>query len=422
MPLNLQTTPVPTDPRELAILLVYLCLGPIAWGFYLFAMHLGRKRMMLMDRSGKVQDLPGEKPMVTVLIPAKDEGERIRACILSALNQDYPSVEVIAIDDRSTDNTGAVMDEMAQDHPNLRVLHITQPPEPGWTGKNNALHQGSKIAKGQWLLFVDSDVVLKPDVLTIALAVVRRKNFGMLSLLPALESGSMWESLMVPLCAGTASAMYLIAMNNIGEYRGGAFANGQFMLMRRDAYDQIGGHVTVRDRYCEDVAIAKLFKEQGLRPRVSWGTDFCSVRMYNSLGAVIRGWSRIYYAAKVGSPWRILAAIFWLVLCGFSVIPAMAFGFYRLAHPVEASFGSVTASWLIISAIHLILMTTAMAITYRWSRNPARNALLFLPLAGPMLLYILCRALKMCVTKKVEWRGTAYNHAMAAKIGPSGAQ
>jgi glycosyltransferase involved in cell wall biosynthesis len=421
-----ETNAVPIDPLEFWLVLTYLFLGPVAWGFYLFAMYLGRKRMMLMERAPGggpvVPDVPGEKPVVTVLIPAKDEGERIRTCILSAIKQDYPRVEVIAIDDRSTDNTGAVMDEMAREHPNLRVLHITEPPEQGWTGKNNALHQGSKIATGQWLLFVDSDVVLQPDVLTIALAVVRRKQFGMLSLLPALESGSLWESLMVPLCAGTAGTMYLISMNNIGEYKGGAFANGQFMLMRRDAYDQIGGHVTVRDRYCEDVAIAKLFKEQGLRPRVSWGTDFCSVRMYSSLSAVIRGWSRIYYAAKVGSPWRILAAIFWVIFCSFSVIPAFAWGVYRVGHPVEASFGSVTASWLAGSIVHFLLMTTALAITYRWSRNPVWNSLLFLPMAGPMLLYILCRALKMCVTKKVEWRGTAYSHAMASKIGPAAAK
>ena len=415
---------MPVDTRELIILMAYLALGPFAWGFFLFVMHLGRKRMTLMQRSptgGPLIDVPGEKPSVSILIPAKDEGERIRSCILSAIKQDYPKVGVIAIDDRRSDNTGAVMDEMAREHPNLRVLHVTEPPAEGWTGKNNALHQGSKIATGDWLLFVDSDVVLQPDALTVGMAVVRRKNFGMLSLLPTLESGSLWESIMVPLCAGAASSMYLIAMNNIGEYKGGAFANGQFMLMSRAGYDKIGGHVTVRDRYCEDVAIAKLFKENGLRPRVSWGTDFCSVRMYSSLAAVIRGWSRIYYAAKVGSPWRILAGVFWLLFCSFSVIPALAFGLYRVGHPVPASFGNVTASWLIGAGAHFGFMTIALSLLYRWSRNPARNALLFLPIGGPMLLYIFGKALKMCVTKKVEWRGTAYQHAMAANIGPTSA-
>lgn len=410
---------MPTDPLEIVLILAYVFLGPVAWGFYLFAMYLGRKRMTLMRRPPR-EVLGVDKPSVTILIPAKDEGERIRACILSAIKQDYPRVDVIAIDDRSTDETGAVMDSLAAEHSNLQVLHVTEPPAEGWTGKNNALHQGSKLATGRWLLFVDSDVVLEPDALSAAMAVVLRKNFGMLSLLPALESRSLWESLMVPLCAGAASSIYLIALNNVGEYRGAAFANGQFMLMSRAGYDQIGGHVTVRDRYCEDVAIAKLFKENGLRPRVSWGADFCSVRMYTSLGAVIRGWSRIYYAAKVGSPWRILAGMIWLVAFTFTVIPAFAWGIYRLSHPVPAMFGHVAAAWLMWSTFHLVLITVAVGILYRWSRNPGRNALLFLPVGGPMLFYIFARAIKMCVTKKVEWRGTAYSHSMAAKIGPGG--
>ncbi len=309
------------------------------------------------------------------------------------------------------------MDELAAQHPRLKVLHIVDPPEQGWTGKNNALHQGSKIATGDWLLFVDSDVVLEKDALTVGMAVVRRKNFGLLSLLPRLETESLWESLMIPLCGGAASSLYLIALNNVGEVKGSAFANGQFMLMSRVGYDKIGGHVTVRDRYCEDVAIAKLFKQNGLRPRVSWGNDFCSVRMYNGLAAVVRGWSRIYYAAQVGSPWRILIGMAWLLFFTFTVVPAIVWGFYRLSHPVPAYFGSVTASWLIGGFVHLGLITAAIATLYKWSGNRASNALLFLPMGAPMLMRIFGRALLMCFTKKVEWRGTAYQHTMAPTIG-----
>jgi len=405
---------VPTESTEAILLIAYLLLGPFAWGVYYLFMHLGRKRMMLMRRPPI--DVPGEKPVVTILIPAKDEGERIRACILSAIQQDYPKIEVIAIDDRSTDNTGAVMDELAAQHDRLKVLHITEPPAQGWTGKNNALHQASKLATGEWLLFVDSDVILQPDALTVAMAVVRRKNFGMLSLLPRLETESLWESLMIPLCGGAASSLYLIALNNINEVKGSAFANGQFMLMSRTGYDRIGGHVTVRDRYCEDVAIAKLFKENGLRPRVGWGNEFCSVRMYNGLSAVIRGWSRIYYAAQVGRPWRILIGMAWLTFFTFTVIPAIGWGIYRLSHPAPAAFGDVAASWLVGGLVHLGLMTVAMATLYRWSGNRARNALLFLPMGAPMLMRIFGRALWMCFTKKVEWRGTAYQHTMSAKV------
>ena len=181
---------MPTGTTEAILLLAYLLLGPVAWGIYYFFMRLGRRRMMLLRRPPRLA--PGEDPSVSILIPAKDEGARIRSCLLSAARQEYPRLEVIAIDDRSTDDTGAVMDELAREHPDrLKVLHVTEPPAPGWTGKNNALHQGSKLATGEWLLFVDSDVVLEPDALAASMAVARRKNFGMVSLLPRLESGSL---------------------------------------------------------------------------------------------------------------------------------------------------------------------------------------------------------------------------------------
>lgn len=394
---------------ELILLISYCLMGPLAWIFYGEMLIAGRRKMLLMKRPP--HPIQGEPPSVTILIPAKDEGERIRGCIESALKQDYPKLEVIAINDRSTDNTGAVMDEMAAANPRLSVLHITQPPAPGWTGKNNALFNGAKKATGDWLLFVDSDVILEKDALATAMSVVCRKKFDMLSLLPRLESHSMWEEMLVPLAGSAASTMYLIALNNNSQLPNVAFANGQFMLMSRSSYDAIGRHETVRDRYCEDVEIARLMKVQGLRPRVSWGNDFCSVRMYSSLPSIIRGWSRIYYAARVGSPWRTLAALTFVLQCCFTVYPALAWGIWRTIHPGTALHGYIGIAWLSAAIVHWLVMTAFLGVMYHWSGNRRRNALLF-PVAGSLLVYIFLRALKMCVTKKVEWRGTSYQHTM----------
>jgi hypothetical protein len=121
----------------------------------------------------------------------------------------------------------------------------------------------------------------------------------------------------------------------------------------------------------------------------------------------------------------ILIGMAWLTVCSFTVVPALAWGVYRLTEPEPPTvFGSVTASWLIMAVAHLGLMTAALATLYRWSGNPGRHALLFLPAGGPMLMRIFARALRMCVTKKVEWRGTAYQHTMASQIAapPGGAQ
>src|SRR5204862_333575 len=148
----------------------------------------------------------------------------------------------------------------------------------------------------------------------------------------------------------------------------------------------------------------------GWKPRVAWGNDFCSVRMYNSLASIFKGWGRIYYAGRNGSPWRIFGAIAFVLLCCFSGYAALAWGIYRLVEPATMRLGGFeigAAAWLIASVIHLSLLTYFVGVMYHWSGNARRNALLF-PVSASMLLGIFAKALGMCVTKKVEWRGTSY--------------
>jgi glycosyltransferase involved in cell wall biosynthesis len=392
--------------------MAYLNAGPLNWAMFGFIMYVGRRKMLLMSRPP--HPIVGNPPLVNIIIPAKDEGARIRGCLQSALDQDYPNFQVLAIDDRSADQTGAVMDEMAATDQRLKVIHKTTAPPPGWTGKNNALWVGQQQAAGEWMLFVDSDMILEKDALSVAMSVVLRKEFDMISLLPRLECHTISEAMLIPLAAGAASAMYLVALTNNSRLKNTAFGNGQFLLINRRAYDAIGGHETVRDRFCEDVEIAVQLKRAGLRPRVSWGTDFASVRMYSSLGAIFRGWSRIYYAARVGSPWRILAALLFVILCCFTAYAAVGWGIWREVHPVTgaAAWGP---AWLIAGAVHLAVMTWFLSKIYEWSGTNRRNALWF-PVAGSMLVLIFLKALKMCITKKVEWRGTAYSHVMAQDL------
>ncbi len=360
--------------------------------------------------------LPSPAPKATILIPAKDEGERIRDCIQSALDQDYPDFDVIAIDDRSEDCTGRIMDEMAAENSRLRVLHIhaDNPPPPGWTGKCNALHQAVGGADGQWLLFVDSDVVLRSDALRATLAYGLAKECDLVTLLPRLESHSFWESLLVPLAGCGISTMYLVAFTNHNHKPHIAFANGQYLMIRRSVYDAMGGHTAVRDRFCEDVAIARYLKPRGYKLRISWGADLAAVRMYSSLSSIMRGWGRNFFAASMGRPWRILTGIAFVLLSCFSVYVAAGLGVYRMMHPVDL-FGGW--GWLGAAALHWILMTLFVGQMYTWSGNPRRNAF-WLPLGGVMLIGIFLKSLRMCVTGKVIWRGTSYSHRMETDLAP----
>ncbi len=384
----------------------YVPCGPLTWLGYGYATSAGHTKMRLLD---KPRPTPNPPPHVTILIPAKDEGGRIRACLASALAQDYPAFDVVAIDDRSDDDTGKIMDEMAAADPRLTVVHIQKGQLlPGWTGKNHALHVGSQNARGQWLLFVDSDVLLEPEAVRRTVVVAQYKKYDLLSALPRLETHTVWEGMLIPLHSAAAATMYLIALVNNDNWKKVSFANGQFLMMPRASYDAIGGHELVKDRFCEDTEIARIVKERGMRVRVTWGGDLAAVRMYDSFPAIIKGWSRIFYAAKVGNPRHIVSAMWFLLTSCFTVYPALIYGIYRALHPHG---NMLDDAWLIAAGVHLALMTVILGLMYKWSRNSVLYALLF-PLAGPILFYTLAKGLVLCYTKKLEWRGTSYSHAM----------
>lgn len=394
---------VDTRLFEWIIGFVYLLLGPTVWGFYIFLLIKGRQRMMLIPRP--IRELPTDSPSVTILIPAKDEEQRISDCVTSALQQNYPTVNVIAIDDRSTDKTGQVLDELASKHSGLQVIHVPQGnPPAGWTGKNNALRIGAEQAAGAWLLFVDSDVILGPDALRATIAECLAKQFDMMSLVLRLDSHGFWEGLLVPLAAGAVGTMHFMSLTNSNDWPKVAFGNGQFICISRKVYDQIGGHAAVKDKFCEDMAMARLLKRGGFRPRIAEGTDLAEVRMYSSLSSIIRGWSRIFFSASDDSLMRNILAIAFLLFCGFTAYVALAWGIYRNYHPASIVRGWL---WLTTGAVHLAMMMCGIGLMYAWTGNRRRNAWLF-PLSGLMLLGILLKAIRQNLTGKVTWRGTSY--------------
>ena len=311
---------------------------------------------------------------------------------------------------RSTDATGTILDELASRNPRLRIIHNTQAPPPGWTGKCSVLHHAVPQATGDWLLLVDSDVILQPSVLRRTLTFAAGRNHGMLSLALGLRSGTFWERLLMPLTCGSIVGMYAIALAN-HDHKKNAFANGQYILIRRDVHTAIGGHEAVKGFLSEDVALARLVKSAGFRPRIAWGMDLAEVRMYSGLSNLVRGWARNFYGIGLGRPWRILAATAFLLQCCFSAYIAIAWGIHRAIAPVN-THGA--AAWLAAGGAHLLLMSLFLGTTYRWGGAPRRYALYF-PLGGAMLLWVFIRALTLCATGKVQWRGDTYAPSTVSK-------
>jgi cellulose synthase/poly-beta-1,6-N-acetylglucosamine synthase-like glycosyltransferase len=313
---------------------------------------------------------------------------------------DYPSFDVIAVNDRSTDDTGPILDEMAHAAgERMRVLHIRPGELPdGWLGKCNALHVGSRNVTGEWILFVDSDVKVEPQALRATLALCVSRKYDALSILTRLECNTLIEQLILPLAAGAWSVMFAISITNDDKRLDSAAANGQFFLIRREPYERVEGHAAVFDQICEDVELMRLLKARGNRVRFLFGAELASTRMHATLRKMFSGWARIYCGSARRRVRRIIEAMMFLVVSGLSVYPALAWGIYR-----AAAFGQW--SWFSASVAHWLLATVFLATIYRDSGNRARLALLF-PVSGSVVLAIMGYALRLCRTGRMNWRGT----------------
>ena len=386
---------------------IYLLLGPLAWLGLFAGYALAASRMNRLKRR---MPLPDPLPSVTVLVPAKDEGREIARCIQSALAQDYARFDVLAVDDRSTDDTGSILDHLAASNPpplaprsagvlpaKLQVLHIPPGGLPaGWLGKCHALATAAASLSSDWLLFVDSDVQLQPRALTLALSNAVDRKYDAVSILTKLECHTFWEKLILPVAAATWATMFTVSATNDDGRKAAAAANGQFFLIRREAYQAVGGHSAVRDQITEDVELMRRLKSSGYRCRLLFGDHLATTRMHATLKQMVHGWGRIYSGTSRRKTGRIATAIALLPIMGLGVYPAL---FYGCFHPML----------LAAAIVHFVAMTGYLALIYRKAGQPPRYALLF-PLACAALLVLLSYALRMCRTGRVLWRDTQYEN------------
>jgi glycosyltransferase involved in cell wall biosynthesis len=294
---------------------------------------------------------------------------------------------------------------MAAKDSRLRVVHLKDGSlPPGWGGKSWALHNGLEQANGDWLLFVDADVQLKPDVMSATVGRAVERKYDLISILPTFVSGTFAESLLQPLAGAATTAMFVVSWTNSDKRKKSAFANGQYLCVRREAYEAVGGHEAIRGTLSEDVALARKLKASGYRPRLGWGDTWATVRMYQGFGAIFRGWSRNFYVGSLGKPWRIIGLMTFLLLSIFSIFVAAAWAWHRHEHPVG---NWLDWGWLAIAGLHYFAMTAIGAVMYDWAHESPWLTFL-LPVGCVVLLAICVKSLWICATGRVVWRGTQY--------------
>lgn len=362
--------------------------------------------MLRVRRSRSLDDespiVPHGTPLTSVIVPARNEARNIGRCVRSILASGYPSLELIVVDDHSQDDTATLAQEAANGDSRLRVM--TNPPLPnGWFGKQWACASGVRAAHGELLLFTDADTEHAPDLLPRAVNALLRDDVGLLTVAGHQETHGFWERLLQPQVfwmllvryGGTESVSRARRAEDV-------IANGQFLLVRRTAYQAVGGHESVRDKVAEDLALAQRFHRAGLGVRLVRGEDQLSTHMYASLSELIAGWGKNIYAGGIDAmPGGNLGRVFFPFVLPLQ--PLMT-----VAPPIVlamALMGILGGDWLLWSVTSVAANLVWWVLIYRGFRQRVWYALAA-PLGSAMLLYIIGRAIAR--GRRVGWKGREY--------------
>ena len=337
-------------------------------------------------------------PLVSIVVPARDEEGSIGETVESLLAQTYRNLELVVVDDESEDATTARAAAVIAADPRGRVVAGEAPPE-GWLGKPWALVQGVAETSGEWLLFSDADMRHEPTAVGCALAVAQRHELPGLSLLPRLRTGSQAEQVVLP-AALTAISTFIAPGPLIRSRRSSvAISVGGWTLIRRGVYDRIGGHGAVRDRVAEDLELARNAKAAGAPIELCDGVPLASLRMYHGLGGLWRGWSKNAAFGVRGGPAPALAAA--AVLGVIALAPPLA---AIAAGPRRRGLAAIgLVGWLAQAALHLQSRPAV--------ETPAALAPAF-PLGMIFLAAVSARAaVRRVIDGGTVWRGRHYTSA-----------
>ncbi len=347
--------------------------------------------------------------LVTVIIPARNEAATIDTAVRSILGSHYRPFELIVVDDRSTDDTAAIVERLATGEPRLRLVRGEALPD-GWYGKPWACAQGAKCRPDSLLLFTDADTRHEPELLGRAVAALERERADLVTVSPHQRCVTFWERLIMPQIWLLRGLRYHPRRVNRARRERDVIANGQFILTTREAYEAVGTHAAVRHEVAEDLALAQAYLRHGLRLHFAFAERLMETRMYRSLGQLVEGWSKnIYLGGRQSFPHepalRALAPVMLVAALGFWLIPPAAL--------LLGALGTDTAGLVAPALVATGLSALFWGLISYGMNIPVGYGLLY-PLGAVMALYIVARS-TWRGGRRVEWRGRVYG----SEAGPS---
>jgi chlorobactene glucosyltransferase len=342
--------------------------------------------------------MPSGFPAISVLIPARNEENNVGLCVQSLLDQEYPDFEVLVLDDNSTDGTWNVLSGLARD--NIRMQAIKGKPLPdGWLGKHWACHQLAQAAEGDLLLFTDADTRHHPLALRDGVAALAAQKADLLTAFPYEEVVSWGEHLTVPLFPWFIIAFLPLFLAYRLRSPSLSAAIGQFMLFRREAYEQIGGYKAIRQEAVDDVALGRRIKSEGLRWRMINGGKRIRCRMYNNFGEAYRGFTKNLFAGFGYSILKFALVWLWLGIAFLEPVIVLAIGLTGL---VSLSRLSII---LAVSAIVTSLMIWGTS--HLRFRFPIYLTFLY-PVSVVLAIAIAIGSMAFALTGEAGWKGRTF--------------
>ncbi|MBV9670936.1 MAG: glycosyltransferase [Acidobacteriales bacterium] len=367
------------------------------WTWYVAQALIGLKQVP--DLTEPEWDLTPKEwnslPTLSVVVPARNEEEKIESCLRSLVRSLYPRLRVIAVDDRSTDATGAIMDRLKLEFPTrLSVTHVSELPE-GWLGKTHAMWLGAQTTDTEYILFTDGDVVFAPKALARALAYMKAIEADHLVLFPTLTLRTFGETMMVSLF----QTLFIF------EHRAWKAADpkskdhigvGAFNLVRRDAYQKIGTYEALRLAILDDMKLGQRVKQAGLKQRVAYGRDLVRVRWAEGALGVIRGLTKNAFA-----------------VADFSV-PKLLFQITGMTYILLGPYAGALLAPALAKLPFLLAIATIWAQYFGLARNGDTKwwYMVTHPLAAALFIYTMLRSTVVTLARGgIEWRGTRYSLA-----------
>lgn len=368
--------------------LAFAALLLLAWVVLAQDVFRGNRRMKRLATLSA--PAPSAWPRVSIVIAARNEAHTLPHALPTILALDYPDFEVIAVNDRSEDRTGDVLDQLAAANQRLKVIHVTELPE-GWIGKNHALAEGATHATGDWILFTDADIHFTPGTLQRAVAYARAQTLDHLAAVPRLTERGPW----LGICVNAFSVAYTCGIRpwRIPDPRSRAHGGvGAFNLVRTSTYRKLGGHVPIHLRPDDDIKLGKLMKSGGFSELVL-GDGAISVEWYANVNEMIHGLTKNSYAATDYRWWAPPLGV--IMTAGGYLWPLVAWAF--VSGPAQGCY---------LGAVAVMLFVGCDQTRFgggRWWYG------LFLPFGMAVVGYVVLRSMIVAHwTGGITWRGTFY--------------